>query len=65
MLGNTPPICRKCYVHPIVLETYLSGAAIEGLKKRAEETLSESLGDLSPAEAAVLAFLQEKLSQKN
>jgi DNA topoisomerase-1 len=64
VLGNTPAICRKCYVHPTVLETYLSGAAIEGLKKRAEETLTESLEDLSAAEAAVLTFLQEKLAKK-
>jgi DNA topoisomerase-1 len=64
VLGNTPAICRKCYVHPIVLEIYLSGAAIEGLKKRAEETLVESLDDLSSAEAAVLAFLQQKLAKK-
>ena len=64
VLGNTPAVCRKCYVHPIVLETYLSGAAIEGLKKRAEETLADSLDDLSSAEAAVLAFLREKLAAK-
>jgi DNA topoisomerase-1 len=25
-LGNTPAICRRCYVHPAVLEAYLSGA---------------------------------------
>jgi DNA topoisomerase-1 len=24
-LGNTPTICRKSYVHPIVIETYLAG----------------------------------------
>ena len=64
VLGNTPAVCRKCYVHPIVLETYLSGAAIEGLKKRAEETLVESLDDLSSAETAVMAFLREKLAAK-
>ena len=64
VLGNTPAVCRKCYVHPIVLETYLSGVAIEGLKKRTEETLAELLEDLSSAEAAVLAFLQEKLAKK-
>jgi DNA topoisomerase I len=64
MLGNTPAICRKCYVHPIVLETYLTGAAVEGLKKRAEETLTDSLEDLSSAEAAVLDFLQQKLAKK-
>ncbi len=64
VLGNTPTVCRKCYVHPIVLGTYLSGAAIEGLKKRAEETLAESLDDLSSAEATVLDFLREKLAAK-
>ncbi len=63
MLGNTPAICRKCYVHPIVLESYLSGDAIEGLKRSAEETLAESLEDLSSAEAAVLSFLQQKLAR--
>src|SRR6185295_8285380 len=39
MLGNTPAICRKCYVHPAVLETYLSGNSIEGLKQRAKDAL--------------------------
>ena len=25
-LGNTPSVCRKCYVHPAVLEAYLSNS---------------------------------------
>ena len=25
-LGNTPAICRKCYIHPAVLEGYLNGS---------------------------------------
>ena len=33
VLGNTPAVCRKCYVHPAVLETYLDGSLIEGLKE--------------------------------
>ena len=24
-LGNTPTICRKCYVHPVVLKRYAAG----------------------------------------
>ncbi|HSQ05099.1 MAG TPA: DNA topoisomerase IB [Burkholderiales bacterium] len=24
-LGNTPAMCRKCYVHPIVIESFLAG----------------------------------------
>jgi DNA topoisomerase-1 len=25
-LGNTPAVCRKCYIHPEVLESYLNGS---------------------------------------
>jgi DNA topoisomerase-1 len=25
-LGNTPAVCRKCYIHPSVLDRYLDGA---------------------------------------
>ncbi len=64
MLGNTPAICRKCYVHPAVLETYLDGDLIAGLKKTTEKTLEDSLGDLRSDEAAVLAFLRERLERK-
>lgn len=24
-LGNTPTICRKCYVHPLIIESYMAG----------------------------------------
>ena len=64
VLGNTPAVCRKCYVHPAVLETYLDGELVEGLKKRTEKTLAESLGKLRAEEAAVLAFLRKKLAAK-
>ena len=65
MLGNTPAVCRKCYVHPAVLETYLDGNLIEGLKKRTEAALEKSLGDyLREEEVAVLSFLRERLAQK-
>ena len=64
MLGNTPAVCRKCYVHPGIFETYLDGNLIEGLKKQTEETLAHALGELRSEEAAVLAFLREKLAKK-
>ncbi len=64
MLGNTPAVCRKCYVHPAVLESYLDGNLIEGLKQRTEKMLEHSLGNLRSEEAAVLAFLREKLANK-
>ena len=36
-LGNTPAVCRKCYVHPEVLNSYLDGTMLEGLKQQAEQ----------------------------
>jgi len=63
ILGNTPTICRKCYVHPVVLESYLDGDMIEGLKQKTEEALSENLEDLRAEEAAVMSFIQEKLAK--
>ena len=64
ILGNTPTVCRKCYVHPAVLESYLNGASIEGLKQRTEDALASQLGNLRAEEAAVMSFLQTKLAEK-
>jgi len=61
MLGNTPTICKKCYVHPAVLEAYMYGALLSTLRARAEQKIASSLGNLRPEEAAVLAFLQRRL----
>jgi DNA topoisomerase-1 len=63
-LGNTPAICRKCYVHPAVLDAYLDGSLIDALRKQAETELTESLPDLEPEEAAVLVLLREALTRK-
>ncbi|MFK3737043.1 DNA topoisomerase IB [Massilia sp. TN1-12] len=63
-LGNTPSVCRKCYVHPAVLDSYLDGTMLEGLRARAEETLAQDLPDLQPEEAAVLGMLQHRLAQE-
>jgi DNA topoisomerase-1 len=42
-LGNTPTICRKCYVHPEVLNSYMDGKLVLELKEKAE---SELRGDV-------------------
>jgi DNA topoisomerase I len=62
ILGNTPAVCRKCYVHPAVLETYLSGEMIEGLKRKTDEALAQQAPDLRSVEAAVMKFLQARLA---
>src|SRR5262249_42509246 len=60
-LGNTRAVCRKCYVHPAVVEAYLDGSLARTLARRAGRELKASLPELPPEEAAVLAFLQQRL----
>lgn len=59
-LGNTPSVCRKCYVHPAVIESYMSGAMLEAVKRRVEEEGSGSQV-LRQEEAEVLELLQRRL----
>ncbi len=63
ILGNTPAVCRKCYVHPDVLETYMSGEMIDGLRRKTEKALEKNLPDLRSVEAAVMSFLQARLAK--
>jgi DNA topoisomerase-1 len=64
LLGNTTSVCRKCYVHPAVIDAYLDGSMLENLKRRAEDELREGVGRLRPEEAAVLALLQQRLRRE-
>lgn len=63
-LGNTPAICRKCYIHPVIMESYLEGSMLHAVQRRAEKGLLEGIHDLNPEEAAVLALLQQRLQRK-
>jgi DNA topoisomerase-1 len=62
-LGNTPTICRKCYIHPEVLNAYAEGQLLLQIKDRVEQELREDLAQLRPEEAAVLAMLQARLQR--
>lgn len=62
-LGNTPSVCRKCYVHPVVLEAYLDGSMLDTLQQRAAQEMTDALLELRPEEAAVLGLLQQRLGQ--
>jgi DNA topoisomerase-1 len=62
-LGNTPSICRKCYVHPAVLEAYLEGSVLAALRTTSEKALVADLHALTPDENAVLAMLQQRLGR--
>ena len=54
-LGNTPTVCRQCYVHPEIITAYLEGE----LKLRPRKSRAQSdTPSLAAEEAAVLAFLR-------
>ncbi len=57
LLGNTPAICRKCYVHPAIVEAYLSGRQIAGL---GQVIKTPDNINLRAVEAAVLKFLRAR-----
>jgi DNA topoisomerase I len=62
-LGNTPTICRKCYVHPEVVSAYLSGGLLLEVQKDIDEQLRDELESLRPEEAAVLSFLRARVAR--
>ncbi|RON15659.1 DNA topoisomerase IB [Pseudomonas frederiksbergensis] len=52
-LGNTPAVCRKCYIHPAVVDGFMQGALSELPRSRGRKRLR--------AEEVALAVLLEKL----
>ena len=63
-LGNTPTICRKCYVHPDLLDHYLGGSLALQIKSEAQAELRDDIAKLRPEETAVLAFLVGRLGHE-
>jgi DNA topoisomerase-1 len=59
-LGNTPAICRKCYIHPAIIDSYLDGTLIQSLAQRVKQ-LENSNSGLQPAELTVLNLLKNRL----
>jgi DNA topoisomerase-1 len=53
-LGNTPTVCRSCYIHPYVIEAYSDGTLSGKLSS------SKRIRGLSAEESAVLALLESR-----
>jgi len=64
MLGNTPTVCRKCYVHPEVLTSYLVGTTIETISQRLTPKIPH-ISSLKSEEAAVFVLLQRRLKEQS
>lgn len=64
-LGNTPAICRKCYIHPLILESYLSGDLANAFGKEIDQKMKADYEVLTAEEIMVLAFLKKRLKEIN
>ncbi len=64
-LGNRPAICRKFYIHPIVIETFVQGELIDALAgavEDSEDASDEPSNGLRKLEGQVLALLRGRAS---
>jgi DNA topoisomerase-1 len=58
-LGNTKAVCRKCYIHPEVLEAYMDRSMVRRMARRVRRAARSAL---SESETAVLALLQRRIA---
>jgi DNA topoisomerase-1 len=63
MLGNTPAICRKCYIHPAIFEGYLDGSLLAVLEKSGARSRDDLVG-MKAEEAAVTEFLRQRVGEE-
>lgn len=60
-LGNTAAVCRRCYIHPAILDGYMSGQIIA---VSPVQRLRKAAAKLRPEESAVMALLKRCGSSK-
>jgi DNA topoisomerase-1 len=60
-LGNTPTICRKSYVHPVVIMRYLRSGTTIVLPRQVRS--DNGLGH-APEESALIEFLDEYFPER-
>jgi len=61
-LGNTPAICRKSYVHPVILTRYLRSGATISVPRRSKSL--KTTGKYWPEEIALIDFLDEHFPER-
>jgi DNA topoisomerase I len=59
-LGNTPTVCRNCYIHPMVLERYLAGQTLEEFRRRVERSIKRIQPEYEVEELALIKLLKKK-----
>ena len=64
ILGNTRAVCRKSYIHPAVIDSYLDGSMPAAIGKGSSSGARKKARGLRPEEAAVLALLQQRIARE-
>ena len=64
-LGNTKAVCRKCYIHPAVLDAYLDGSMMETLAQRARNVSRAVDADRGRSRRARLAAAAASREARN
>jgi DNA topoisomerase-1 len=63
-LGNTPAVCRKCYIHPHVLDAYTEGALLKMVEEKLAQEPPETPYALNVEEEAVLLVLRMRAAEQ-
>ncbi|HEX8088003.1 MAG TPA: DNA topoisomerase IB [Blastocatellia bacterium] len=63
-LGNTPTVCRNCYVHPAVFERYAKGLTLEEFRPKSQRYIRRLQPEYEPEELALLKLLRAGAAEK-
>ena len=58
-LGNTPSVCRKCYIHPAIIEKYMAGSINDGFTQQVKEEVMHSPKTLKRYETPLMKLLRK------
>jgi DNA topoisomerase I len=57
-LGNTPTVCRSCYIHPAVIERYAEGITLEAFRPKRIRRIRRLQPEYEPEELALLKLFR-------
>jgi len=57
-LGNTPAVCRNCYIHPAIFECYYQGITLEEFRPRRSRRIRRQAAESDLEETALLKLLR-------
>ncbi len=62
-LGNTPAVCRRCYIHPQIVDAYLDGSLSEAAAAPGSGATARGMSGLRADERLVLAVLKKRVAR--